>query len=60
MPSIRRRLDRAVRRLEDLLGFHPWMLALAVFLACAMGIAVMEGLRQRPPVVAEATTVSHR
>jgi hypothetical protein len=25
-----------------LLEFRPWMLALAVFLACALGIAVME------------------
>ncbi len=25
-----------------LLEFRPWMLALAVFLACALGIAIME------------------
>jgi hypothetical protein len=28
-----------------LLEFKPWMLALAVFLACAIGIAVMEQFR---------------
>jgi hypothetical protein len=30
---------------KGLLGFRPWMLALAVFLACAIGIAVMEQFR---------------
>ena len=30
---------------KHLLGFRPWMLALAVFLACALGIAVMEQFR---------------
>jgi hypothetical protein len=38
-----------------LLEFHPWMLALIVFLACAIGVTVMEQLRERPPVVAQAT-----
>jgi hypothetical protein len=28
-----------------LLEFKPWMLALAVFLACAIGVAVMEQFR---------------
>jgi hypothetical protein len=28
-----------------LLEFKPWMLALAVFLACALGVAVMEHFR---------------
>jgi hypothetical protein len=28
-----------------LLDFRPWMLALAVFLACAIGIGLMERLR---------------
>jgi hypothetical protein len=28
-----------------LLEFRPWMLALAVFLACALGVAVMEHFR---------------
>jgi hypothetical protein len=48
-------LPRALRRVQELLEFHPWMLALAVFLACAIGIAVMEQLRERPPVMAQAT-----
>jgi hypothetical protein len=30
---------------KGLLEFKPWMLALAVFLACALGIAVMEQFR---------------
>ncbi len=30
---------------KGLLEFRPWMLALAVFLACALGIAVMEQFR---------------
>ncbi len=34
-----------LRRVQQLLEFHPWMLALAVFLACALGIAVMEQFR---------------
>lgn len=29
----------------SLLVFRPWMLALAVFLACAIGIALMEQAR---------------
>lgn len=28
-----------------LLEFKPWMLALAVFLACALGVALMEHFR---------------
>ncbi len=36
---------RAPLSLRDLLEFHPWMLALAVFLACAIGIAIMEQVR---------------
>jgi hypothetical protein len=30
---------------KGLLEFKPWMLALAVFLACAIGITVMEQFR---------------
>jgi hypothetical protein len=30
---------------KALLEFKPWMLALAVFLACALGVAVMEQFR---------------
>jgi CxxC motif-containing protein (DUF1111 family) len=32
--------------LKALLDFKPWMLALAVFLACAIGIGLMERLRE--------------
>jgi len=31
--------------MKALLDFKPWMLALAVFLACAIGIGLMERLR---------------
>ena len=31
---------------KDLLEFRPWMLALAVFLACAIGITLMEQVRE--------------
>lgn len=31
---------------KGLLGFRPWMLALAVFLACAIGIVLMEQVRE--------------
>jgi hypothetical protein len=31
---------------KDLLEFRPWMLALAVFLACAIGITIMEQVRE--------------
>jgi hypothetical protein len=53
-------LPRPVRRLLVLLEFHPWMLALVVFLACAVGIVVMEQLRDRPQMVAQATATPHR
>jgi hypothetical protein len=53
-------LPRPVRRLLVLLEFHPWMLALVVFLACAVGIVIMEQLRERPQVVAQATIRPHR
>ena len=36
------------------------MLALAVFLACAIGIAAMENLRQRPTMLAQTTTHTNR
>jgi len=29
----------------EFLPFRPWMLALAVLLACALGVAIMEDLR---------------
>lgn len=31
---------------KELLEFRPWMLALAVFLACAIGITLMEQVRE--------------
>jgi hypothetical protein len=37
-----------------LLEFRPWMLALAVFLACALGIAVMEQVRDGRVMWAQA------
>ena len=35
---------------KGLLEFKPWMLALAVFLACALGVAVMEQFRDASSV----------
>jgi hypothetical protein len=40
---------------RQLLEFKPWMLALAVFLACALGIAVMEQVREARAMWAQAT-----
>jgi hypothetical protein len=37
-----------------LLEFRPWMLALAVFLACALGIVVMEQFRDDAAMWAQA------
>ncbi len=60
-PGRELQLPPILRRVQELLEFHPWMLAMAVFLACAIGIAVMEKLRERPaPVMAQATTAVHR
>jgi hypothetical protein len=39
---------------KGILGFRPWMLALAVFLACAIGIAVMEQFRDAASMWAQA------
>lgn len=38
-----------------LLEFKPWMLALAVFLGCALGIAVMEQFRDAQSMWAQVT-----
>ena len=38
-----------------LLEFRPWMLALWVFLACALGIAVMEQFRDAASMWAQVT-----
>jgi len=54
LPGYRRALGRVLQGLDHLLQFHPWMLALAVVLACAIGIAAMEKLRQGPVLVAQA------
>jgi hypothetical protein len=56
MPGNDRQLPQLLLKLKELLEFHPWMLALAVFLACAIGIAAMEQLRDRPTMLAQATT----
>ena len=40
---------------KGLLEFKPWMLALAVFLACALGIAVMEQVRDGGAMWAQVT-----
>lgn len=40
---------------KGLLEFKPWMLALAVFLGCAIGIAVMEQFRDARDVWAQVT-----
>ena len=44
-----------VQSAKDLFAFRPWMLAAAVILACALGVAVMEDLRA-PEMWAQATT----
>jgi len=54
LAGCRRVLGSVLRGLDHLLQFHPWMLALAVILACAIGIAAMERIRQGPALVAEA------
>ena len=41
---------------KELLEFRPWMLALAVFLACAIGIAVMEQVRDAREMWAQFTS----
>jgi len=40
---------------KGLLEFKPWMLALAVFLACALGVAVMENFRDARSMWAQVT-----
>jgi hypothetical protein len=43
-----------------LLEFKPWMLALAVFLACALGVAVMEQVRDGHSMWAQVTPADAR
>ncbi len=40
---------------EEFLPFRPWMLALAVLLACALGVAIMEDLRAPQEMWAQAS-----
>jgi hypothetical protein len=40
---------------KGLLEFRPWMLALAVLLGCALGIAVMEQVRDARSIWAQVT-----
>ena len=40
---------------KGLLEFKPWMLALAVFLACALGVAVMEQFRDAQSIWAQVS-----
>ncbi len=40
---------------KGLLEFRPWMLALAVLLACALGIAVMEQVGDARAIWAQIT-----
>lgn len=40
---------------EEFLPFRPWMLALAVLLACALGVAIMEDLRAPRDLWAQAS-----
>ncbi|HYG66323.1 MAG TPA: hypothetical protein VD838_01640 [Anaeromyxobacteraceae bacterium] len=51
---------RFPRTVEELLAFRPWMLALAVLLGCALGVAVMEELRGPSVMWAQATPQSAR
>jgi len=46
--------ERARRQPEEFLPFRPWMLALAVLLACALGVAIMEDLRSSREMWAQA------
>ena len=39
---------------DEFLPFRPWMLALAVLLACALGVAIMEDLRAPRELWAQA------
>ena len=39
---------------DEFLPFRPWMLALAVLLACALGVAIMEDLRAPQDMWAQA------
>ena len=51
-PTVNR---EALLAAKGLLEFKPWMLALAVFLACALGVAVMEQFRDARSMWAQVT-----
>ena len=40
---------------DEFLPFRPWMLALAVLLGCALGVAIMEDLRAPREMWAQAS-----
>ena len=40
---------------DEFLPFRPWMLALAVLLACALGVAILEDLRAPQELWAQAS-----
>lgn len=40
---------------DEFLPFRPWMLAVAVLLACALGVAIMEDLRAPHEMWAQAS-----
>ncbi len=50
----------AARRLVEWFAFRPWMLAAAVILACALGIAIMEDLHAREMWAQLTPAGSHR
>ena len=47
--------ERSRGRTDEFLPFRPWMLALGVLLACALGIAIMEDLRAPRDMWAQAS-----
>jgi hypothetical protein len=40
---------------DEFLPFRPWMLAVAVLLGCALGVAIMEDLRAPQDMWAQAS-----
>lgn len=47
--------DRPRGAQDEFLPFRPWMLALAVLLGCALGVAIMEDLRAPRELWAQAS-----
>jgi hypothetical protein len=54
------RAGQGGKRPFDPLEFRPWMLALVVFLACAIGIAIMERSRDDGQMWAQAAPLGRR